>query len=58
MKVEMFRGADLNVMEDEINSFIKNIEVIDIKISTAYVGEEYDSTTVVLIIYKEEKKIE
>ncbi len=55
MQVEIFRGADLQVVEDEVNSYIRNKEVIDIKVSATYVGEEYDSTVVIVVMYNEKE---
>lgn len=46
MKVELLYSSNTNMLNDKINKFIEDKEVIDIKLSTSKYG------TCVLIMYK------
>lgn len=56
-KFKIFNGSDLQKIEDEMNNFIENKRLIDIKMSTNYIGEGYvDPTEYVYVVIYEEVK--
>ena len=64
MKIKLFSGTSIEKIEQDVNQFIRNKEVIDIKYSSYYVPKEFGMNgnpvkmicvDRVLVIYKEGK---
>ena len=54
MKTKLMTNTDMGELQEEINNFIKDKKVIDIKFnSVGYDGVDYDA---VLIMYDEKEK--
>lgn len=54
MKVKIFSGTNIKVLEDKVNKFGENVEITDIKLSSA--TDDYGNGTAVhtiLVMYKE-----
>lgn len=54
MKVKIFSGTNIKVLEDKVNKFGENVEITDIKLSSA--TDNYGNGTVVrtiLVMYEE-----
>lgn len=54
MKVKIFSGTNIKVLEDKVNKFSENVEITDIKLSSA--TDNYGRGTVVhtiLVMYEE-----
>lgn len=54
MKVKIFSGTNIKVLEDKVNKFSENVEITDIKLSSA--TDDYGRGTVVytiLVMYEE-----
>lgn len=54
MKVKIFSGTNIKVLEDKVNKFSENVEITDIKLSSA--TDNYGNGTVVrtiLVMYEE-----
>lgn len=54
MKVKIFSGTNIKVLEDKVNKFGENVEITDVKLSSS--TDNYDNGTVVrtiLVMYEE-----
>lgn len=55
MKVKIFSGTNIKVLEDKVNKFSENVEITDIKLSSATDDYGHDTTVVrtILVMYEE-----
>lgn len=55
MKVKIFSGTNIKVLEDKVNKFSENVEITDIKLSSATDDYGQDTTVVrtILVMYEE-----
>ena len=54
MKVKIFSGTNIKVLEDKVNKFSENVEITDVKLSSA--ADNYGNGTIVhtiLVMYEE-----
>ena len=54
MKVKIFSGTNIKVLEDKVNKFGENVEITNVKLSSA--ADNYGNGTVVhtiLVMYEE-----
>lgn len=54
MKVKIFSGTNIKVLEDKVNKFGENVEITNVKLSSA--ADDYSNGTVVhtiLVMYEE-----
>ena len=54
MKVKIFSGTNIKVLEDKVNKFSENVEITDVKLSSS--TDNYGSGTIVhtiLVMYEE-----
>lgn len=54
MKIKIFSGTNIKVLEDKVNKFSENVEITDVKLSSA--ADDYSNGTVVhtiLVMYEE-----
>ena len=52
MKVKIFSGTNIKVLEDKVNKFSENVEITDIKLSSATDDYGQDTTVVRTILVK------
>lgn len=54
MKIKIFSGTNIKVLEDKVNKFGENVEITDVKLSSA--TDDYGNGTIVrtiLVMYEE-----
>lgn len=55
MKVKIFSGTNIKVLEDKVNKFGENVKITDIKLSSATDDYGHDTTVrrTILVMYEE-----
>ena len=55
MKIKIFSGTNIKVLEDKVNKFGENVEITDVKLSSATDDYGSDTTVVrtILVMYEE-----